>query len=244
MANSNPRLEVALAQFATRPGTMLDQKAQSHTAFTVDANHLITRFAATLVAFSCVLTLSACATTSKPIPPTKEVSAMATSQSASATSNPNLTAEEIGKRFLKLIEGLKSREDLSLARVQDITGLKLAPAVRGEFYGAEGDLGREWKYALNFYPESRSSAIGVQLHFMKSNERFGDMTQVCSLDFDHYHSALKAMGYRDVPIYGEIGQLESWRYYKDGIMLLIIPQNVVAGEAGRVCVKSIHAELS
>lgn len=65
------------------------------------------------------------------------------------------------------------------------------------------------------------------------------MSAICELDFHFYHGALKAMGYRDVPIYGEIGDLRSWRYYKNDIVISIIPQNVVAGQAGRTCVKSI-----
>lgn len=171
---------------------------------------------------------------------------MTTSESTPTGDSPKLTAEEIGKRFLKLIEGLESREDLSLRQVQDVTGLKLAPAAHGGFYGAEGDLGDGWKYVLNFYPESRSNATGVQLHFVQQDERFGDMTPVCSLDFDRYHRALKAMGFVDNPTYGEIGQLEDWRYTKfkgsDGSVdfeISIIPHNVVSGEAGRLCVKSI-----
>lgn len=171
---------------------------------------------------------------------------MTTPESTVTTDNPKLSAEEIGKRFLTLIEGLKSREDLSLKKVQEVIGLRLAPAVHGNFYGAEGDLGNEWKYALNFYPASSSTASGVELHFDKLGERFGDMTPICSPDFDHYHNALRAMGFVDHPMHGEIGQLESWRYTKfsntDGradIEITIIPQNVVPGEAGRLCVKLI-----
>ena len=168
---------------------------------------------------------------------------MSTSDTSSKTGSPSLSADEIGERFLKLIEGLESREDLSFARIQDVVGIKLSPALRGEFYGAEGDLGGGWTYALNFYPAAQSP-IGVQLHFTNATKQFSDMTPVCNLDFDHYHNALKKMGYRDVPIYGEIGQLESWRYYKGGIVLLIIPHNAGESEADRVCVKSVHAELS
>ncbi len=171
---------------------------------------------------------------------------MTTSQFAPTTSNPTLTAEEIGKRFLSLIEGLKSREDLNLEKVQDITGLVLAPAVSGGFYGVEGNLGDGWAFALNFYPTSPHLGSGVELHFDKSGERFGDMTQICSLDFDHYHNALRAMGFIDHPVHGEIGQLQSWRFTKfskvDGgadITISLIPQNVVPGEAGRLCVKLI-----
>ena len=200
------------------------------------------RVASLLLATATVIP-AGCATSSETLEPAKEVAAMTMSDTSSAAESPSLSADEIGRRFLKLIEGLESRQDLSVARIQDVVGIKLLPAVRGEFYGAEGDLGGGWTYALNFYPEARSR-IGVQLHFIDATKRLGDVPPVCNLNFDHYHNALKRMGYRDVPIYGEIGQLESWRYYKGGIVLLIIPQNAGESEADRVCVKSVHAELS
>lgn len=42
-----------------------------------------------------------------------------------ADGNPVLSAEEIGKRFLKLLEGLESREDLSPERIRDVMGITL-----------------------------------------------------------------------------------------------------------------------
>lgn len=50
---------------------------------------------------------------------------MATPESTSITSNANLTAEEIGKRFLKLIEQLDSRNDLSVDGTQGVLGVTL-----------------------------------------------------------------------------------------------------------------------
>ncbi len=44
---------------------------------------------------------------------------------AADTQNPKLSAEEIGQRFLKLIEGLGSRDDLSLELVREVTGVVL-----------------------------------------------------------------------------------------------------------------------
>lgn len=155
-----------------------------------------------------------------------------------------LTAEEIGERFLKLIEGLGAREDLSLERVEETTGLSLLQVSGTNYYGYGQKLTEGWFYAFWFYPEEHGGRRGIRLDFEHQEDRFSNMTAVCGLDFDHYHSVLKVMGYRDVPVYGEIGQLESWRYYKDKIMLSVIPQNVTAGGAGRLCVKSIHAELN
>lgn len=161
-------------------------------------------------------------------------------ESTPTTDNPTLSAEEIGKRFLRLIEGLESRSDLSLERIREVTGVTLTmePGTLGAGYWSH-DLGGGWRYALTYYAKSPSLLEGVGLSFEHRENNFSDMTPVCDLDFEYYHNALKAMGYRGVPIHGEIGQLEFWRYYKGDITLSILPQNVVTGEAGRLCVKSI-----
>lgn len=165
---------------------------------------------------------------------------MTTPESAATADNPKLSAEEIGKRFLKLIEGLKSRSDISPERIRDVTEISLTPPKSADdLYGYSAPLEEGWYYGLVYVPESASLKKGVFLDFSKRGESHADMTSVCGLDFDYYHNALKVMGFRDVAIQGEIGELRSWRYYRDDITLSIIPQNAVPGEAGRLCVKSI-----
>ncbi|MFC3716277.1 hypothetical protein ACFONC_08940 [Luteimonas soli] len=158
---------------------------------------------------------------------------------ATPTDHPTLTAEEIGRRFLKLIEGLESRSDLSLERAQQETGLTFNPSSDERLYGYEQALADGWHVAMNYRLVTASTKAGIDLHFWRDDDQDTDMSPVCAFDFDHYNSALKAMGYRDAPIHGEIGQLQSWRYYKNDITLSIIPQNAVAGVSGRLCVKSI-----
>lgn len=159
---------------------------------------------------------------------------------ATPTDSPTLTAEEIGRRFLKLIEGAESRSDLTPVRIEEVVGISLTakPETLGAVFWSE-DLGGGWRYALHYIPASPSLLQGVGLFFEHETDGYSDMSPVCELDFDDYHNALKAMGFRDAPIHGEIGQLQSWRYYKNDITISIIPQNVVAGESGRLCVKSI-----
>ena len=171
---------------------------------------------------------------------------MTAPESTSTTDNPKLSAEEIGKRFLKLFEGLESRDELSLGHIKEVTGITLSYVPNGGHYAHSEVLGDGWYYMLWYIPESASLKKGVSLTFSKPTEEFGDMTPVCGLDFDYYHNALVAMGFLAEPHYGEIGELRSWRYTKfkksDGTVdmtISIIPQNVVAGEAGRLCVKSI-----
>ncbi|MFA0924314.1 hypothetical protein [Xanthomonas fragariae] len=114
-------------------------------------------------------------------------------------------------------------------------------------YVSEAPVGHNWSYIVGFLEETQSNEKSVYLDFINSAARFADMTQICGLNFDYYHNAFKEMGFVDNPTYGEIGQLEDWRYTKfkksDGTVdmtFLIIPQNVVAGESGRLCVRSIR----
>jgi hypothetical protein len=197
------------------------------------------RRAPALLLVSSAVILSGCAHSNPPASPLPAQEPAAMTAPATPTDNPTLTAEEIGRRFLKLIEGLESRSDLSLERIAEVTGVKLSLVEGGGRYAHSEALGDGWYYSLWHVPASPSLKRGVALNFVKAEEPFANMASVCALDFDYYHAALKAMGYRDTPIHGEIGQLQSWRYYKNDITISIIPQNVVAGESGRLCVKSI-----
>lgn len=189
----------------------------------------------------CLIASSACTTR----PAAAETPAM-TSDMIATAAEPTPDAEQIGRRFLKLIESLTSLRDLDLARIKHVMGLALEKAGHGDFYGAEGNLAGAWKYALNFHPAKSSMANRFELHFIQPGKRFADMTPICKLGFQHYHDALQAMGFTAVPLHDEIGRLQSWRYSKyspaDGrvsIALTITPQNIVPGEDGPLCVKSI-----
>lgn len=197
------------------------------------------RFRVALLLVPSAVFLSGCAHSNLPPPPVPAQEAAAMTAPVAPTDNPTLTAEEVGTRFLKLIEGLESRSDLSLDRIREVTGIALSHVEGGERYAHSEALGGGWYYSLWHVPASPSLKQGVALDFGKAGESRGDMSEICALDFDHYHAALKAMGYRDTPIHGEIGQLQSWRYDKNDITISIIPQNVVAGVSGRLCVKSI-----
>ncbi|MCC8553362.1 hypothetical protein [Xanthomonas hortorum] len=206
------------------------------------------RVALILLTALCGTALCACAHTQTDSPklPPKELTVMNTSE-ADVANKLTLNAEEVGKRFLKLIAGLDSREDITPTRIQDVMGfpVSVAPSALGAVVWST-DLGGGWRYAFDYVPESPSLLRGVGLSFEHDTDRFSDMEAICSLDFDHYDSSLKSMGFVASPTYGPIGQLENWRYAKfakggsgGDILISIIPQNVVAGSAGKVCVKSI-----
>ncbi|CAD0298574.1 hypothetical protein [Xanthomonas hortorum] len=163
--------------------------------------------------------------------------------------NPTLGADEIGKRFLKLLEGLESRKDLTVDRVREVTGISLKrvtfPSENLESYIHGQALSNGWNYSLELTPESRSLKQGISLSFINNNDEYSNLEGNC-IDFEKYKSSLVQMGFVDSPVYGEIGQLQSWRlakYAKDGsgkdIVISIVPQNEAPGSPGRLCVKSI-----
>lgn len=170
---------------------------------------------------------------------------MTAPEPTSTPDNPELTAEEIGKRFLKLIEGLESRSDLSLKRIRESTGITLThePGTLGAGYWSH-ELGGGWRYALTYYPESPSLLEGVGLSFEHSEDHITDVTPVCDLDFEYYHNALVEMGFMAEPYYGEHNLLLGWRYTKfkksDGTVDMTISVVQMAGnEPGHLCVKSV-----
>ncbi|KRG71209.1 hypothetical protein ABB29_04440 [Pseudoxanthomonas dokdonensis] len=176
--------------------------------------------------------------------PGREAAAMTHSTDATSA-NPQLSAEEVGKRFLKLIEGLESRDDLSLERIKDVMGLSLRnyESRSNDFYAYSQLLEDDWYFSVDYLEPSPSSMRGVGLSFGKpfpaEFESNPMPASLCVLDFEHYRDALTAIGYRDVPIYGEIGNLIDWRFYKSDITLSVVLQNIVPGEPGLLCVKSI-----
>ncbi|KQR09049.1 MULTISPECIES: hypothetical protein [Xanthomonas] len=192
--------------------------------------------------------LCACAHTApQPLKPFPKEHADMTSPETVTADKINLSAEEIGKRFLKLITSLDSRADITPQRIQDVMGfpVTVAPGALGAVVWSK-DLGAGWKYAFDYVPESKSLLPGVGLSFENDANRKSEIEVICNLDFEHYDSVLKSSGFIASPTYGPIGQLENWRYAKfakDGkggdIIVSIVPLSAAESSPNQVCVKSI-----
>ncbi|KQQ82569.1 hypothetical protein ASF73_19590 [Xanthomonas sp. Leaf131] len=207
------------------------------------------RVALILLIALCSSALSACAhAPARPLQPLSKEHADMTLPEAVTANKITLSAEEIGNRFLKLIEGLDSRDDLSPERIRQVMGITLKkPEPEDLSVGYWSiDLADGWRYAFTYVPESPSLLKGVDLTFQHYKDDWSNMSAVCGLDFDHYDKALKAMGFSASPTYGPIGQLEDWRYVKFAkrglgghIVISVIPQNLIVREPTKLCVKSI-----
>ncbi|QQP98692.1 hypothetical protein [Lysobacter enzymogenes] len=157
---------------------------------------------------------------------------------SSAPSDRIPDAEQIGTRFLQLLGGLHRRDDLSLARLEQATGVALKPGGGGPFYTR--DLQAGWYYLLNYVEGSGAVKRGVGLEFGHRGDAPADPRPICSLSFQDYHQRLRALGFSDEPNYGEIGQLIDWRYRKGDLTVAVVPWPQDPADAkAPVCVKSI-----
>ncbi|MGO4263756.1 hypothetical protein AB4Y92_24600, partial [Lysobacter sp. TAB13] len=116
---------------------------------------------------------------------------------------PELTPEEVGRRFLKLIDGLKSFDELSVERLQEVMRLRLTPSpeTHGGFFTIHlPESG--WYYGLSYYdnpkvPERRHAVYNF-INQAQDEERengLADMAPVCGMDFKAYVTELKKMGF-------------------------------------------------
>lgn len=162
-----------------------------------------------------------------------------TTMEAAATANLTLTAEEAGTQFLKLIKGLRSRDDITVERVQEVMHLSLTQGPNGPFYSQP--IGDDWFYVISIIPEAPGRKKGVMLEFLNRADRHADTSSSCGLNFENFHTALKQMGYEESLQHDEIGRLTHITYSKGDLLVGLTPELKVFpdGKAYPACVRRI-----
>ena len=175
-------------------------------------------FAASAI-LALAIALCACA---QPSPPTaQDTAAMPTSDKPNfrhhtLAENPDLTPEEMGRRFLKLIDSIHSDNDLTPERIQEVMRIPMyTTGYHGYGFGIHlPESG--WYYNLSYSDDPQMpDSMSVDYSFYNKVEN-ADMEPVCGMDFDAYDAALKAMGFKERPDLarydtGENGQIVRWR---------------------------------
>ncbi|MDS0832487.1 hypothetical protein [Xanthomonas citri] len=115
---------------------------------------------------------------------------------------PELTPEEIGRRFLKLIDSLKTSSDLTLEHIQEVMRLRLTPTpeTHGCFFTIHlPESG--WYYGVSYYDNPAMHRKNASYSFINEardqvrEKGLPDMAPVCGLDFNAYVMELKQMGF-------------------------------------------------
>jgi hypothetical protein len=164
--------------------------------------------------------------------------------------HPELTPEEIGRRLLRLIDSLKSFDELSDDRVRQMMRLPFVDATdeHGGFFAITLPT-PNWLYGFIYSVNPKYRELtSAKLYFSSENERINsslteDMESVCGLDFNDYETALNGMGFkREHASYDELGRLGALQYVRGGVRVQIIPRreaNTPDTKLNHACVRSI-----
>ena len=157
---------------------------------------------------------------------------------ANTSPNPAPTAEEVGKRFLKLIGSVESTEDITVEHVEGIMELTLDSDPIYPTYSHE--LGNGWSYSVRYAIEVPGNTWGVELTFNNEVEPFPQFFPFCSPSYDDYHRELMRMGFRYRRGGNEVFPGTN-AYDKDRFYVQIVPEirQPPDGKAYPACVRKI-----
>lgn len=119
----------------------------------------------------------------------------------SAVATP-ASAEEIGRRVLKLIESIRSAQDLAPERIEQIVGIQVErndedPNIYG-FGGASSD---QWAYSLVSTPEKLGEKpTSIRFALSPAASASDQPKPLCKMSFDDYVQALVAAGFSSRPM--------------------------------------------
>jgi len=157
-------------------------------------------------------------------------------QSASPSS-----AEDIGRRVLRLVENVRSPDDLAPARIEQLTGLKIEfnPDDARE-YGTGGQLTDAWAYNLVSLPQiGEAKPSRLMFSFDDETGEHADMGPISALDFDDYAAALAAAGFRPTPVHGRLGNILHWDFARDDVTVQVYVRGENDEKAEHACVSRL-----
>lgn len=152
----------------------------------------------------------------------------------------SVTADDIGRRVLKLIGTLHDARDLSPERIEQETGFKVEfnPDDRN-IYGFGGKLTDAWSYSLVSTPDKQGEKPNsLRFSFDDTTRDHADPTPICKLGFDDYSRALTAAGYTGKPLQGYRG-VEGWYFTRDNIGVMAYTVGKVDPSAGPACLSKL-----
>ncbi|MBT2745784.1 MULTISPECIES: hypothetical protein [unclassified Lysobacter] len=171
-------------------------------------------------------------------------------QPSTLAEHPELTPEEIGRRFLKLADSLKSFDELSAERIDQVMQLPMVntPETHGSFLTMSlPESGWQYSFSYSINPKYRE-LTNAKLEFHNEKERIDrglleDMGPVCRLDYKAYDATLNDMGFKnETPTYDEIGRIVSLHYSRNNVHVQIAERreaNSPESKLNHACVEFI-----
>ena len=151
------------------------------------------------------------------------------------------TSRDIAQRVIRLVENVRSRDDLSPARIQQLTGIPVETAAGdATTYGFGGQLTDVWAYNLVSLPDGADQPPSrVLFSFDDESRSNADMTPICDPDFDAFAAALRAAGYVATPAYGPHERVLHWDFARDGVSVQVQVRGETDARADHACVSRL-----
>jgi hypothetical protein len=80
---------------------------------------------------------------------------------------------------------------------------------------------------------------GTHLRVLQQR-RGGHPASICPADFESVRSKLVSMGFDEAMTPGEIGEVVAWNFYKNDLVLNLIPGDLVFTSSRTECVRLVH----
>lgn len=155
--------------------------------------------------------------------------------SSDASSSP----KAVGEAVLKLLAGLKSREELSVERIERDTGWSLHRSENGARIGAS--LGPDWDYSLELFTPVGSQRQQLRFEYRRKREG-ADAGAVCDPDLERYAAALEPLGYRRSPMKAEHDRPLGWSFQRPQLWIRIYTRGESDDAYEHECVSLITVE--
>jgi hypothetical protein len=178
-------------------------------------------------------------------PPATTTPQASASNPQEQTMTSSLTAEDLGHRVLKLIDGIQNVDDISPEHIEQVFGMKLTVNPRDpNDYGYDGKLTDAWTYSFGSVPDLKGGKpTQLRLSFDDQTHSGADMTPICGLDLDGYAKNLTAAGFKASPYYAEHGRLIAWDFARGKVAVKINVRGESNAKATHNCVSILTLDI-
>jgi hypothetical protein len=166
--------------------------------------------------------------------------ATATQESSMSAVATPINAEEIGRRVLKLIDSIRSAQDLAPEHIERQTGMSVERnASDPNIYGFGGNLTDAWAYNLVSTPQKQGQKpTSLRFSFDDQTSGKADPADICGLDFQDYSQALKSAGFDSKPMHSRSG-LDGWYFSRGDVGVMAYTHGRANPEKGKACISQL-----
>jgi hypothetical protein len=192
------------------------------------------RHGISILAIMSIVLASACS--NAPIKQRLDIESIGVASEAAIPAPAN--AEQIAERMLKLLEHLRTPEDLSPAQIQRYMGISMQPSPSDPSqFEATGRIGDGWRYSLETVQSSyRVAPYALRLRFDDGRDNGSDMSLICRFDYEQYKSSLERIGFEPRVIMGSARQVNFNHESGSGLQVVVYVRRENAVDHEKRCV--------